>query len=72
MQTILVIDDDESLRDTIGLMLEQEGFRAVLAADGREGYEKALLLKPDLLLVDLRLPGMNGVEICKQDRKSVV
>ena len=68
MQTILVIDDDESLRDTIGLMLEQEGFRAVLAADGREGYEKALLLKPDLLLVDLRLPGMNGVEICKQLR----
>src|SRR6185503_4882699 len=63
-----VIDDDESLRDTIGLMLEQEGFRAVLAADGREGYEKALLLKPDLLLVDLRLPGMNGVEICKQLR----
>ena len=68
MQTILVIDDDENLRDTIGLMLEQEGFRAILAADGREGYEKALLLKPDLLLVDLRLPGMNGVEICKQLR----
>ena len=36
MQTILVIDDDESLRDTIGVMLEQEGFRAVLAGDGRE------------------------------------
>ena len=36
MQTILVIDDDESLRDTIAVMLEQEGFRAVLAGDGRE------------------------------------
>jgi len=72
MQTILVIDDDESLRDTIGVMLEREGFRPVLAADGREGFEKALTLKPDLLLVDLRLPGMNGVEICKQLRAANV
>ena len=72
MQTILVIDDDESLRDTIGVMLEREGFRPVLAADGREGFEKALTLKPDLMLVDLRLPGMNGVEICKQLRAANV
>src|SRR3982074_3507364 len=72
MQTILVIDDDESLRDTIGVMLEQEGFRAELAADGRSGYDRALALKPDLLLVDLRLPGMSGVEICRQLRASRV
>ncbi len=68
MQTILVIDDDESLRDTIAIMLEQEGFRPVVEGDGRAGYEKALLLKPDLVLVDLRLPGMSGVEICRQLR----
>jgi DNA-binding response OmpR family regulator len=68
MQTILVIDDDESLRDTIGVMLEQEGFRPLLVADGSTGYQKALALKPDLVLVDLRLPGMNGIEICKQLR----
>jgi DNA-binding response OmpR family regulator len=68
MQTILVIDDDESLRDTIGVMLEQEGFRAVLEPDGKAGFEKALLLKPDLVLVDLRLPSMSGVDICKQLR----
>jgi DNA-binding response OmpR family regulator len=72
MQTIIVIDDDESLRDTIGILLEQEGFRTVLAADGRAGYENALLLKPDLILVDLRLPGMSGIEICKQLRASHV
>src|SRR5712671_5835895 len=70
MQTILVIDDDESLRDTIGVLLEQEGFRAVLIENGREGFEKALLLKPDLVLVDLRLPGMSGVDICKQLREA--
>src|SRR6202041_2334266 len=72
MQTILVIDDDESLRDTIGVMLEQESFRAVLVADGRTGFEKSMLLKPDLILVDLRLPGMSGVEICKQLRAAHV
>ncbi len=68
MQTVLVIDDDESLRDTIGLMLEQDGFRAVLEGDGRAGFEKAVTAKPDLVLVDLRLPGMSGTEICKQLR----
>ena len=68
MQTILVIDDDDSLRDTIGVMLEQEGFRTVLSADGKAGFDKAVTLKPDLVLVDLRLPGMSGTEICKQIR----
>jgi DNA-binding response OmpR family regulator len=68
MSTILVIDDDESLRDTIGIMLEQEGFTPVLVADGNTGYERALALKPDLMIVDLRLPGMSGIEICKQVR----
>lgn len=72
MQTILVIDDDESLRDTIGVMLEQDGFRAVQAADGRDGFDRAMTLKPDLILVDLRLPGMSGTEICKQLRASSV
>jgi DNA-binding response OmpR family regulator len=72
MQTILVIEDDETLRDTIGLMLEQEGFRAVLAADGNTGFERALTVKPSLILVDLRLPGMSGIEICKQVRAARV
>jgi DNA-binding response OmpR family regulator len=68
MSTILVIDDDESLRDTIGIMLEQEGFTPALVADGNTGFERALSLKPDLMIVDLRLPGMSGIEICKQVR----
>jgi DNA-binding response OmpR family regulator len=68
MQTILVIDDDESLRDTIAMMLEQDGFRVILSGDGRDGFDKALTNKPDLVLVDLRLPGMSGTEICKQLR----
>jgi DNA-binding response OmpR family regulator len=72
MQTILVIDDDDNLRDTIAVMLEQEGFRAVMAGDGKTGFDKAVTMKPDLVLVDLRLPGMSGVEICKQLRAGQV
>jgi DNA-binding response OmpR family regulator len=68
MHTILVIEDDESLRDTVGLLLEREGFKPVLVADGRAGLEEALRLKPSLMLVDLRLPGMNGTEICREIR----
>jgi DNA-binding response OmpR family regulator len=68
MQTVLVIDDDASLRDTISLLLEKEGFRPVLAEDGKQGFRQALTLKPALILVDLRMPGMTGVEVCKQLR----
>jgi len=63
-----VIDDDENVRDTIAVMLEQEGFRIYLAADGQSGLDSALKHKPDLILVDLRLPGLPGVEICKRLR----
>lgn len=70
MQTVLVIDDDAALRDTIGLMLETEGFRPVLASDGKTGFKQALTLKPDLFLVDLRMPGLSGMEVCKQIRAS--
>jgi DNA-binding response OmpR family regulator len=70
MQTVLVIDDDAALRDTIGLMLETEGFRPVLASDGNAGFKQALTLKPDLFLVDLQMPGLSGMEVCKQIRAS--
>jgi DNA-binding response OmpR family regulator len=70
MQTALVIDDDSSLRDTVGLMLENNGFRAVLASDGEIGLKQALEVKPALILVDLRMPGISGVEVCEQLRNS--
>lgn len=72
MPHILVIDDDESLRDTIGLLLESEGFRVSLAADGKAGLEEAIRSRPDLVLVDLRMPGLNGVEVCRQLRAAAI
>lgn len=72
MQTILVIDDDDNLRDTIGVLVEREGFRAILAADGLTGLDQAILAKPSLIISDLRLPGLSGVEVCKRLRSSGV
>jgi len=68
VQSILVIDDDESLRDTVGVMLERESFQVAQANNGRTGLDRALTLKPDLVLVDLRLPAISGMEVCKQLR----
>lgn len=68
METVLVIDDDRALCDTLGVMLEREGFQPVLAADGRSGFERAIALKPRLILVDLRMPHLSGTEVCKRLR----
>jgi DNA-binding response OmpR family regulator len=68
VERVLIIDDDENIRDMIGLLLEREHFLPEFASDGRSGLEKALVSKPSLLLVDLRLPDMSGFEVCKQVR----
>ena len=70
MNKILLIEDDQNVSDSIALMLERENFTPILAADGETGFEKAISLKPELLLVDLRLPGMSGADLCKQLRAS--
>jgi DNA-binding response OmpR family regulator len=72
MQTILVIDDDDNLRDTIAMLLEGDGFRVAQAADGKSGLDQALVAKPALILVDLRLPKISGVDVCKRLRSSGV
>lgn len=68
MQSILVIDDDENLRDTIAVLLEREKFNAILAPDGRTGLNLAMTIRPNLILADLRLPDLSGFEICRQLR----
>jgi DNA-binding response OmpR family regulator len=68
MQKILIVDDDAELRETISILLEREQFVPIQAVDGQSALDKAMSLKPSLMLVDLRLPGMSGVEVCKQLR----
>ncbi|MEN8144861.1 MAG: sigma-54 dependent transcriptional regulator [Gemmatimonadota bacterium] len=65
---ILVIDDDSGLRRTASLILEDEGYDILTAADGKDGLEKALKESPDLILSDVRMPGLDGMEFVKQYR----
>jgi DNA-binding response OmpR family regulator len=68
LQKILIVDDDAELRETVSILLEREQFVPIQAVDGDSGLEKALSVKPNLILVDLRLPGLSGIELCKQLR----
>jgi DNA-binding response OmpR family regulator len=72
MNSVLVIDDDENLRDTIAIILEQAEFRPIVAEDGIAGFEAAIRHKPDLILCDLKMPGMSGTDVCRQLRQSRV
>jgi two-component system response regulator AtoC len=58
---ILVLDDDAGLRRTVSLLLEDEGHDVVTAADGEEGLQKATETRPDLILTDVRMPGLDGL-----------
>ncbi|AJK68173.1 MtrAB system response regulator MtrA [Corynebacterium marinum] len=65
---ILVVDDDPSISDMLTLVLETEGFEPVAVMDGNEAVQAFREHQPDLILLDLMLPGMNGVDICRAIR----
>ena len=65
MSRILCIEDDEHIQHMVGQVLYRHGYELHYAWNGREGYEKALALDPDLILLDLMLPVMNGVQFLK-------
>lgn len=60
---ILVIDDEEAMRDSCTQILVKHGFRVETAPDGQSGLEKAASLKPDLALIDLKMPGISGLDV---------
>ena len=64
-RTILVVDDEPTLRETLVDALESDGFRVVSAADGREALTVFRAERPDLVLLDLMLPELSGVEVCR-------
>jgi two-component system phosphate regulon response regulator PhoB len=65
VQTVLIVEDEKDLAELVAFHLEQEGFRTVVAADGATGLSEARRLHPDLILLDLMLPGMLGTELCR-------
>ncbi|PIR19350.1 MAG: hypothetical protein COV48_02500 [Elusimicrobia bacterium CG11_big_fil_rev_8_21_14_0_20_64_6] len=63
---VLIIDDDEGVRDLLSFLVKKEGFRAETAVDGEDGYQKAEQLKPDLILLDLMMPRYGGFEVLRR------
>ena len=66
---VLVVDDESKLARFIELELRHEGYDVVLAEDGRVGIEKFYEEEPDIILLDLMLPELNGIEVCRRLRK---
>ena len=66
---ILLVDDDANIRQLVDLYLEKEGFEVDMAADGNEAVKKFKAAPPNLMLLDLMLPGMDGMQVCREVRK---
>jgi len=69
METILIIEDDATMLRGLKDNFEFKGYRVLTAADGEEGLDAALGQKPDLIVLDIMLPKINGYEVCRLIRK---
>ena len=68
MATILVVDDDAHIREVTEYALEQDGFTVVLASDGAAGLRRGLQQDVDLVVLDVKMPELDGLEVCRQLR----
>ena len=69
MEKILIVEDDETVQNFENLELSHEGYTTVTAVDGRQALEKFEAEKPDLILLDIMLPELNGIEVLRRIRK---
>ncbi len=65
-QSVVVIDDEESMRDSCRMILEKDGFLTATAEDGEKGLKKVKEMKPDIALVDLKMPGIGGLDVIEK------
>lgn len=65
-RTVLVVEDSPTQALHLQTMLEQEGLRVIVAEDGRRGLEKAQEIQPDLVVLDVQMPEMNGMQVCQE------
>lgn len=68
-EKILVVDDDVNICELLRLYLTKEGYQVTIANDGEEGLEKFNQVKPDMVLLDVMMPRMDGLEVCRRIRK---
>jgi len=69
MTRILVVDDEPSIVKLVTVYLKPEGYEVLTAADGPSGLKAARLFKPDVMILDIMLPGMDGLELLQQLRR---
>jgi len=69
MKKILIVDDEQDIIDFLGYNLKKEGFEVLSAHDGASGIEMAKLHQPDLILLDVMMPKMDGIEVCMELRE---
>jgi len=69
-ETILVVDDDDDIREIITMYLENEGFQVISAFDGTQALAYANSVNPDLIILDMMLPDLDGIEVCQELRKN--
>lgn len=62
---VLIADDEPSIRETVGFILEMEGFRVAMAEDGEQALEQVRLLRPPVLLLDAMMPRRDGFDVCR-------
>lgn len=72
MKKILIVEDDADIRELISYNLSREGFQISLASNGREGFETASNTAFDLIILDLMLPELSGIEVCKKLREKQI
>ncbi len=65
-QTVLVVDDEEAIAEAVRARLQSEGFQVAVAGDGPDAIALCEQIRPDLVVLDLMLPGMDGLEVCRQ------
>ena len=71
-ESILIVEDEPALRDTLSYNLKRDGFTVEAVGDGRSALESARRLKPDLIVLDLMLPEIDGFEVCRILRKEMI
>lgn len=70
MQKILIVEDDDDIRELVAFNLEMSGYSVIKCDNGEEVVDKALDQKPDLILLDVMLPGIDGFEVCRRVKKN--
>ena len=66
---VLVVDDEIPLTGVVGSYLEREGFQTAVAHTGPDAVDRARALSPDLIILDVMLPGFDGIEVCRRVRQ---